>query len=56
LKTKKLMLAERVGFAPARDEPQAKRGVTEDHPTPPTTESQMRELAERVGFEPERTF
>jgi hypothetical protein len=33
LNRKKLKLAERVGFAPARDKPKARRGVTEDQPS-----------------------
>ena len=44
------MLAERVGFAPARDGPKAYRGMTEDTINAKSERSEG--LAERVGFEP----
>jgi hypothetical protein len=49
LKTKKLMLAERVGFVPVGAEPEARRRAPEDQPL--QTIRPKSELAERVGFE-----
>jgi hypothetical protein len=53
LRTRNLDVAERVGFVPARNEPQASCGVPETSLDDKTERSEG--LAEMVGFEPDRT-
>ena len=47
-------LAKRVGFAPNRNEPQGRGVMPEDHAN--RHPLALRVVADRVGFEPDRTF